>query len=36
MNHPDYDPREGMALAAFCFAGLIILAAIAAFVAFWR
>ncbi len=33
---PDFDPLEGMALAAFCFAGLLIIAAIAAFVACWR
>lgn len=36
MNHPDFDPKEGMHLAAFCFAGLLILAALAAFVAVWR
>lgn len=34
--NPDFDPHEGMGLAAFCFAGLLILAALAAFVAFWR
>lgn len=36
MNNPDFDPNEGIGLAAFCFAGLIILAALAAIVACWR
>lgn len=34
--NPDFDPLEGMGLVAFCFAGLLILAALAVFVAFWR
>ena len=34
--NPDFDPNEGMHLAAFCFAGLLIIAALAAIVACWR
>jgi len=36
MNSPDFDPHEGMGLVALCFVSLLILAAIAAFVAVWR
>lgn len=36
MNNPDFDPYEGMGLVALCFVSLLILAALAAFVACWR
>lgn len=36
MNNPDFEPLEGMHLAAFCFASLLIIAAFAAIVACWR
>lgn len=32
----DFDPNEGLGFAAFCFSLLILLLAVAAFVAFWR
>ena len=34
--NPNPDPLEGMHLAAFCFVSLLILAALAVFVAVWR
>ena len=34
--NPDYDPNEGTGLVALCFVSLLIIAALAVFVAFWR
>jgi hypothetical protein len=34
--NPDPDPLEGMGLVCLCLVSLLIIAALAAFVAFWR